>query len=437
MKYSIIFTTVITLALTSQVVTAGSIADTYATGDTLTATKMENIKTAVNDNDGNIITNTNGITANDSDIANNDIDIGANAGNISSNTDNIDANAIGISDNTNEIGINTLGIADNALNIATASRFYGDGSAGDLVISADTDWTTTSPPNLFFNNVTIDATTTLTVPSGTTIYCAGTFINNGLILVESNNNRSGLFNGGSNLRTTTPATIRLHLTIRNPDIGDAASSATNGSWSPNSESSFSGGRGGSAMQEAAIRSSIGRMYRGGGAGGGGSNTGGSGGGALRVLCKGDISNNGEIRANGNNAGSGGGGGGIIVLASPTSVQHLGTGALTANGGNGGNAIVYSNLLRGAAGGGGGGIVALIAPTLVNVGAINVDGGTGGVGTTLTNDSDRMSGGGGGASGGNGGSGGFMNPGTSATAFAGTDGSLGITVLIAASPEALF
>lgn len=360
--------------LLSSAAQAGSVGSTFTDGNPLTGAQMTEIKDAVNDNDTSI-----------------------------------------------------------------GSLFAGDGSAGDLVISADTDWTTTSPPNLFFDNVTINATTTLTVPSGTTIYCAGTFINNGLILVASNNNRRGQFNGISNLRTTTPATINLRLTTANPDIGDAASSATNGSWSPNSGQSFSGGAGGNAMQEAAIRSSIGRMYRGGGAGGGGSSLGASGGGALRVLCQGDISNNGEIRANGNDAGSGGGGGGggVIVLASPTSVQHLGTGALNANGGNGGDAAVFGNLLRGAAGGGGGGIVALISPTLVNSGSTNVNGGTGGVGATLTNDSDRMSGGGGGASGGNGGGGGFMNPGTNATAFAGTDGSLGITVLIAASPEALF
>ena len=51
MKYSVIFTTVIALALSSQLVTAGSITDTYTAGDTLTAAKMDNIKTAVNDND--------------------------------------------------------------------------------------------------------------------------------------------------------------------------------------------------------------------------------------------------------------------------------------------------------------------------------------------------------------------------------------------------
>ena len=103
MKYSVIFTTVITLALSNQLVFAGEITDTYAAGDTLTATKMDNIKTAVNGNDGNIITNTNGITANDSDIANNVIGIGANAGNIGSNTGNISTNTGNISANTTAI----------------------------------------------------------------------------------------------------------------------------------------------------------------------------------------------------------------------------------------------------------------------------------------------------------------------------------------------
>ena len=46
MKYRLI--TIIALALTGQLVNAADIIDTYTTGDTLTATKMDNIKTAVN-----------------------------------------------------------------------------------------------------------------------------------------------------------------------------------------------------------------------------------------------------------------------------------------------------------------------------------------------------------------------------------------------------
>ena len=69
MKYSIISTTVIALALSSQLVFAGEITDTYTAGDTLTATTLDNIKTAVNDNDGKISTNTINTGINTSDIA--------------------------------------------------------------------------------------------------------------------------------------------------------------------------------------------------------------------------------------------------------------------------------------------------------------------------------------------------------------------------------
>lgn len=48
MKYSIIITIALALSLSSQPITAGSIVDTYNTGDILTANKMNNIKDAVN-----------------------------------------------------------------------------------------------------------------------------------------------------------------------------------------------------------------------------------------------------------------------------------------------------------------------------------------------------------------------------------------------------
>lgn len=83
MKQKVIVATVIVLTLTSQLVSAESITDTYAKGDTLTATKMNNIKTAVNDNDGNINTNT--------------ANTGINTTNINTNTDNISTNTSDIS----------------------------------------------------------------------------------------------------------------------------------------------------------------------------------------------------------------------------------------------------------------------------------------------------------------------------------------------------
>lgn len=53
MKYRLI--TIIALALTGQLVNAADITDTYSAGDTLTATKMDNIKTAVNSKQDRVI----------------------------------------------------------------------------------------------------------------------------------------------------------------------------------------------------------------------------------------------------------------------------------------------------------------------------------------------------------------------------------------------
>lgn len=51
MNHGSIITITIALLFTSQLVTAGEITDTYTTGETLTTTTLDNIKTAVNDND--------------------------------------------------------------------------------------------------------------------------------------------------------------------------------------------------------------------------------------------------------------------------------------------------------------------------------------------------------------------------------------------------
>jgi len=86
---------------------AGEIIDTYSSGDTLTATMMNNIKAAVNDN------------------------------------------------------------------YYYASRFYGDGSAGDLTIRAGetVSWNPVAPNNLNFQSVVVESGATLIVPAGTTIPC--------------------------------------------------------------------------------------------------------------------------------------------------------------------------------------------------------------------------------------------------------------------------
>ena len=54
MKYSTGILSIVGLLAISQLVHSDAITDTYSTGDTLTATTMNNIKSAVNDNDARI-----------------------------------------------------------------------------------------------------------------------------------------------------------------------------------------------------------------------------------------------------------------------------------------------------------------------------------------------------------------------------------------------
>ena len=102
MKYSVIFTTVITLALYSFIGNAGNVTGltTYASDTILNASDLNNdntqIKIAV---DGNVS------------------DISANAFNIENNADDIGTNIIDISANANDITINSNAITDNSLRL--------------------------------------------------------------------------------------------------------------------------------------------------------------------------------------------------------------------------------------------------------------------------------------------------------------------------------
>jgi hypothetical protein len=353
MKYNVIFTTIIALAVSSQLIFAGEIADTYTAGDTLTAAKMDNIKAAVNDNNN-------------------------------------------------------------------ASRFYGDGSAGELTISADTSWDSTPPAgnNLNFTNVVIDAGSTLFVPAGTTIRCSGTFTNNGLIAVYAANNKGRVFS------INTEASISR---IDAPGRGDAQGAAGNPDAHTLSGVILNPGSGGMGIPRTVAASSFNNFRIGGGAGGGTQLEGGSnGGGLVKILCGGAISNNGAIQANGSSGDGGGGGGGIVILASSTSIaNNLGT--INAIGGNG----INSTTNNGAGGGGGGGIIIMAAPTISNTGTTNVSGGTAGTSGTTVSIAAHSAGGGGGASGGNGGSGGSISDAN--LAYDGNDGGDGYVLEIVANP----
>ena len=84
MKYIIRIVSIIGLISVSQLAYPDSITDTYNTGDTLTATMMNNIKSAVNDNDTRITTNSADITTNASGVS-------TNVSNITSNETRIEA----------------------------------------------------------------------------------------------------------------------------------------------------------------------------------------------------------------------------------------------------------------------------------------------------------------------------------------------------------
>lgn len=350
----------IMFALNSSVVTAGAISDVYTKGDVLTASKLDNIKAAVNDNNN-------------------------------------------------------------------ASRFYGDGSAGPLTISANTDWSVASPAgdNLNFSDVVIDASAILTVPAGTIIRCTGTFTNNGLIVVKNAENSA-----------------RLGVSAGK---GNAAGPATIGRSSTTSGFLLGGGRAGKHVSKTVAASSFNNFSIGGGAGAGEINVSGSNaGGLIKIYCQGVISNRNEILASGangenpaNGVTSGGGAGGIIILASSTSIDN--TGAIKAEGGKGSSAFNNSTGSVGASGGGGGGIIVFVAPTITTASStLFVTGGVSGTGNITMTNSNRIAGSGGGASGGDGGKGGNIGaPGSSSNvANYGTSGQAGYVLQIHANPASM-
>ena len=424
MKYSIIFTTVITLVLSSQLVTAGTIAEPSVTGDPLTAAKMNEIRDAVNGNDGNISTNTTNIGANTTGIAGNATAIGTNATGIA-------GNATGISDNTNEIGINTLGIANNATNIAAG--FSGDGSAGDLITdgTATDNWLSNPPANPFFNDVIINAGETLTVPAGTTIRCTGSFTNNGTLQVYGGADNRGV---QSDLSLSSAPTGMIS-SIAHP--GDTPAAAILGVYSATSTFFMYGGPGGLAIPQATAITSFSNFRIGGGSGLSHYSGGSTGGGLVKIYCTGPILNasGASILATGDtatSAGGSGGGGGIVVLASRTSVDNA-DGVINVSGGNGADSRYWA----GNSGGGGGGIIVMVAPTAPVPGTDTVNtivtGGLGGTGTEIITTEARMAGSGGGGSGGAGGAGAYVSLGTTSTPVAGGNGSPGYTITMTLDP----
>ena len=290
-----------------------------------------------------------------------------------------------------------------------AVRVWGDGSAGNYVVSTSRSYGETNPQ---FINFEVQTGQSLAVVSGTTIRAMGTCTINGEITVYS---------GAAGGRVTEPSATTLAPSRLPANRGLAYRSPAPGEYGTNVDV-VPGGVGGQGLTNAEARTLtrlIGVSFGSGGEAGAGSVAGGSGGGGIALYCKGgiEIGAAGQIRAAGGNgsSGSGGGAGGLIILASETSVVN--SGSIQAAGGRGGNSLVSCA----AGGGGGGGIIHVLAPS-ITIGTTNVSGGSGGNSSTSTSSSSRFGGAGGGGFGGDGGTGStVLADNTPTAASSGTDG----------------
>lgn len=319
-------------------------------------------------------------------------------------------------------------VNDNDTNIT--SFFAGDGSAGDLTVSAAVNWTTTAPVNPFFNDIVIDTGQTLTVPAGTTIYCSS-FTNNGTLLVNNGPEIGSVVGIATGSSPTSGENSSSHPgdSLAPASIGHVDNILNN-----SSVVTIPGGNGGKPIPQAVATTAFGKFKFGGGSAAGYDNQGGHGGGLVRIQCSNDIVNNGSITAlgtSGFNRSIGGGGGGIVILTSLTLVDNSG-GSIDVSGGNGyesGNITWAGN-----GGGGGGGIVILASPSAPVLGSEVVAGGIGSNGITTLTANTRRSGSGGGASGGAGGNGGSVS--SAGIPSLGGDGGDGYTISLTLNPIAI-
>lgn len=316
-------------------------------------------------------------------------------------------------------------------NAVTREPIYGDGSAGPLTISVDTDWQMNPPTSYEFTDVTIAAGVTLTVPSGVTILATGTFTNLGTIEVQTWGGAGSISYQDEPLPDGGAGPI-VTVSVFEPARGVASRAARNGvvTRGPGAPSAH----GGYKMPTAAARRLIRITEEGGGAGGSAcasptSCLGGEGGGAFSVRAAGVVQA-GAIHANGGAATlecAGGGAGGVIVIVSAVSIS---VGAITARGANGGSNGFGAACAGG--GGGGGGIVHLVAPQVGPTTSVDVNFGNGThYGWPVPYPPITASAGGGGACGGHGGSSGGLPSGY------GGPGGLGLVLTTQKNPASLF
>jgi hypothetical protein len=262
---------------------------------------------------------------------------------------------------------NTGTIEFNSISGELNSPLYGDGSDGTVRIAANTTLTR----DMYYQNLTIDANTTVTV-SGYRIFVSDTCRVDGTI--ESNGVAGSAGSGTTFGRGGESAVTN---TVGNGTAGSNGALAGAQAAVPSGVTG-EGGKGGNGGPSALIggQSTMtvtasyfrtispqlirtpSSFYQGGGGGAGGSGTQG-----YYVLRAG---------------GGGGGGGGIVFLWARRLIVQSG-GIIQANGGNGGAGATHTEEGAGGGGSGGGGWVYLLFDELTNNGTIRAIAGTPGTG----------------------------------------------------------
>jgi hypothetical protein len=245
---------------------------------------------------------------------------------------------------------------------------YGDGSDGDVTISA----TVTLTRDMFYNNLTITGTGVL-IPAGYIIYVSGnlTIQSGGIIAANGSNGAIGASGtggtGGSGAVGTT-----LHYPI-------ATSGGAGGNSGGSGTINGTGGTAGASQSTAAI-APMPMRAGGGGGGGGGHGSAPTNGSSSTGPFSGAKGGNGGTNSSTNtisSAGGGGGGGGGVIDMRVYVINN--SGSIQAIGGNGGDAQSTGNGSGG--GGGGGGCISIIyhSTTGNGIGTLNVGGGAAGAG----------------------------------------------------------
>ncbi len=297
---------------------------------------------------------------------------------------------------------NPIAVGDNDPRLGT--KYFGDGSDGDVTISSGT---TTLTRDMYYNNLTVNGTGILR-PAGYAIYVkntltvdntSGAYIHN-----DGGNGGNGPSGGAGGTAGAASLGGRFKAGLVGQAGGTSGSNAAGGNggnggasgvFSITNATGSAGGLGGTGAQ---ARGAVGtggavtsvttmpprtllnlnlleitgsgvvtftQQSLSGGSGGGGGGAGGSGGG------------------NGGSGGGSGGGGGVIIIGAKK-LALTGAGCISAKGGNGGNGGVGASFgdavgSGGGGGGGAGGLIVLSYFEKTGTGTAVVTGGTAGAG----------------------------------------------------------